>query len=111
MKADGGMEAKELQYMVMEINRQEVRPEEVLSDQVYRYGRESQSISLAATREETEELLRGYFPLEIPSILADNQGIRPYAAHPATPLSIPPGFLLPQTGRAAMPQGKKPRNC
>ena len=51
--------------MVMEINRQEIRPEEVLSDQVYRYGRESQSISLAATREETEELLRGYFPLEM----------------------------------------------
>ena len=65
MKADGGMEAKELQYMVMEINRQEVRPEEVLSDQVYRYDRESQSISLAATREETEELLKEYFPLEM----------------------------------------------
>ena len=73
MKADGGMEAKELQYMVMEINRQEVRPEEVLSDQVYRYDRESQSISLATTREETEELLRGYFPLEMQRHLGEQE--------------------------------------
>ena len=62
MKADGAMEAKELQCIVMDINQSIVKPEEVLSNQVYRYDRESQSLSLTTTREETEELLGG-FPL------------------------------------------------
>ena len=68
MKADGEINAGELQYMVMDINRHMVEPEEVLSDQVYRYDRESQSLSMATTREETEKLLRGFTALEAQEI-------------------------------------------
>lgn len=63
MKVDGEINAGELQYIVMDINRHMVEPEEVLSDQVYRYDRESQSLSMATTREETEKLLRGFTAL------------------------------------------------
>ena len=63
MKVDGEINAVELQYIVMDINRHMVEPEEVLSDQVYRYDRESQSLSMATTREETEKLLRGFTAL------------------------------------------------
>lgn len=52
----------------MDINRHMVEPEEVLSDQVYRYDRESQSLSMATTREETEKLLRGFTALEAQEI-------------------------------------------
>ena len=63
MKVDGEINAGELQYIVMDINRHMVEPEEVLSDQVYRYDRESQSLSMATTRDETEKLLRGFTAL------------------------------------------------
>lgn len=43
-----GMEVKELEKMVREINRAQVGPEERLSDHVYEYDRERGSIRLAA---------------------------------------------------------------
>ncbi len=56
MKEGNGMDAKELQGMVMDINQREVAPQEVLSDKVYFYDGKEQKISLALSPEETREL-------------------------------------------------------
>lgn len=56
MKEGNGMDAKQLQSMVMDINQSEVAPQEVLSNQVYFYDGKEQKISLALSPEETKEL-------------------------------------------------------
>lgn len=56
IKEDNGMDARELQSMVMDINQREVAPQEVLSNQVYFYDGKEQKISLALSPEETREL-------------------------------------------------------
>ncbi len=56
MKEGNGMDAKELQGMVMDINQREVAPQEVLSNKVYFYDGKEQKISLALSPEETREL-------------------------------------------------------
>ena len=56
IKEDNGMDAKELQSIVMDINQREVLPQEVLSNQVYFYNGKEQKISLALSPEETREL-------------------------------------------------------
>ncbi len=55
MKEGNGMDARELQGMVMDINQREVVPQEVLSNQVYFYDGKAQKISLALSLEETRE--------------------------------------------------------
>ena len=50
------MNAKELQAMVMSVNRNDVPLEDWLSDEVYYYDREEHCLSTATHREETEEL-------------------------------------------------------
>ncbi len=56
MKEGNGMEAKELQGMVMEINQNQVPPQEVLSNQVYFYDGKEQKLYMATSPEKTEEL-------------------------------------------------------
>lgn len=56
IKGDNGMDAKELQSMVMDINQREVAPQDVLSNQVYFYDGKEQKISMALSPEETREL-------------------------------------------------------
>ena len=56
IKEDNGMDAKELQSIVMDINQREVLPQEVLSNQVYFYNGKEQKISLTLSPEETREL-------------------------------------------------------
>ena len=41
-----GREAAELKEMVMEVNRKELKPEEVLSDNVYIYRREQDRLEV-----------------------------------------------------------------
>jgi len=57
MKDDGMLNAAELQAMVVDINRNLVEPEELLSDEVYYYDREEQSLSMATDKDQTKELL------------------------------------------------------
>jgi len=57
MKDDGRLNAAELQAMVMEVNRAMVEPEELLSDEVYYYDKEGQSLSVATDKDQTKELL------------------------------------------------------
>jgi len=57
MKDDGRLNAAELQAMVMEVNRAMVEPEELLSNEVYYYDKEGQSLSVATDKEQTKELL------------------------------------------------------
>lgn len=56
IRAENGMDAKALRSMVMEVNQNEVAPQEVLSNQVYFYDGKEQKISLALSPEETREL-------------------------------------------------------
>lgn len=51
------MNAEELQRMVMEINRTQVAPEEVLSDEVYSYDYRQQKLTMATSPIQTKELL------------------------------------------------------
>ncbi|MCI5569567.1 MAG: DUF5688 family protein [Lachnospiraceae bacterium] len=46
IKAGDGLEASSLRKLVTEINRTELKPEEVLSNSVYRYSRIEQSLSI-----------------------------------------------------------------
>lgn len=56
MRDDGKMEAGELQRLVREVNRSTaIKAEEILSDRVYHYDREEQSLSMAAIPEQEEE--------------------------------------------------------
>lgn len=56
MQDTGELNAKELQAMVMSVNRNDVPLEDWLSDEVYYYDREEHCLSTATHREETEEL-------------------------------------------------------
>lgn len=58
MKVRDAAEASRFQGMVMEINRDHVSPQEVLSDQVFYYDRKEQKLSQATTPEGTRETLR-----------------------------------------------------
>lgn len=58
IKAGNGMDVKEIQRMVMEINRNQVAPKEFLSDRVYYYNGSEQKLSMAMSLEETKELAR-----------------------------------------------------
>lgn len=58
IKEGNGMNAKEIQRMVMEINRNHVAPKEFLSDRVYYYDGREQKLSMAVSLEETKELAR-----------------------------------------------------
>lgn len=57
MKDTGEMSANELQRMVLEVNRTQVEPEEVLSNHVFSYNYRENSLFMATTPEETAELL------------------------------------------------------
>lgn len=57
IKEESGMGTRELRDMVMDVNRNEVDPREVLSDQVYFYDGKEQKLSMATIPEETKELM------------------------------------------------------
>ena len=58
MDDDGQQDVGNLHQMVMEINHQEVKPEEVLSNEVYYYDRTEQSLSMLTSPEENRDRLR-----------------------------------------------------
>lgn len=57
VKDSGEMSAEEFQRMVMEINRTQVEPEEVLSDEVYCYDYEEQKLTMATDPSQTKEFI------------------------------------------------------
>lgn len=57
IKDNGKMSAEEFQRMVMEINRTQVAPEEVLSDEVYSYDYREQKVVLATNPDQTKEFV------------------------------------------------------
>lgn len=57
LKDNGEMSAEELQRMVMTINRIQVAPEEVLSDEVYCYDYEQQKLTMATEPSQTKEFI------------------------------------------------------
>lgn len=61
VKDNGRWDIQELQRMLMDINRSTVPPEERLSDQVYYYDREDQSLSMVTTPEGTRKLIQEFF--------------------------------------------------
>jgi len=58
IKDNGKMSAEELQRMVMEINRTQVSPEEVLSDEVYSYDYRERKLTMATDPVQTKEYIR-----------------------------------------------------
>ena len=54
IRKDGGVSVKDLEQMVFEVNRTAVEEHERLSDHVYEYDRERQSIRLASKGLEKE---------------------------------------------------------
>ncbi len=56
IKEESGMDARELQSMVTEVNQNEVMPKEILSNQVYFYDGKERKLSMATSPEETKEL-------------------------------------------------------
>lgn len=54
---NGEMSAEEFQHMVMEVNRIQVMPEEVLSDEVYRYDFREQKLVMATNPAQTKVYL------------------------------------------------------
>ncbi len=58
MKDNGEMSAEELQRMVMDINRTQVDPAEVLSDEVYCYDYREQKLIMATDPLQTKELVQ-----------------------------------------------------
>lgn len=56
-KDDGIMDSKQMQRMVLEVNRTQLEPEEVLSDQVYEYDYRERKLTMATSPEQTKELL------------------------------------------------------
>ncbi len=58
MKDNGEMNAEELQRMVMEINRREVAPEEVLSDEVYSYDYREKKLTMETKPSQTKEFMQ-----------------------------------------------------
>lgn len=69
MKDTGEMNARELQRMVIDINATQVEPEEVLSNQVYCYNHQENTLSMGTTREETAKLMEqiSHGGTEVPS--------------------------------------------
>lgn len=57
LKDNGEMDAGELQRMVIEINRSQVRPDEVLSDEVYSYDYREQKLTMATDPTQTKEYI------------------------------------------------------
>lgn len=57
VKDIGEMSAEEFQRMVMEINRTQVEPEEVLSDEVYCYDYREQKLTMATNPCQTKEFI------------------------------------------------------
>ena len=55
IKDNGKMSAEELQRMVMEVNRTQVSPEEVLSDEVYSYDYRERKLTMATDPAQTKE--------------------------------------------------------
>lgn len=62
MKDDGEICAEELQAMVMEINRTDVLPEEVLSDEVFCYDSHTHMLYMATEKEHTKMLADHFLP-------------------------------------------------
>lgn len=60
----GTLTAEDLQVMVMNINQAEVPPEEVLSNEVYRYDKEEHSLTMVTSRENTQEIASRFSPME-----------------------------------------------
>lgn len=56
-KDNGIMGAEEMQRMVLEVNRTQLDPGEVLSDQVYAYDYRERKLTMATNPEQTKELL------------------------------------------------------
>lgn len=57
IKDTGEVSAEEFQHMVMEVNRTQVRPEEVLSDEVYKYDFREHKLTMATDPARTKEYL------------------------------------------------------
>ncbi len=57
MKDNGDMSAEELRRMVIDVNRTQVIPEEVLSDEVYSYDYREQKLTMATSPSQTREFL------------------------------------------------------
>lgn len=57
IKDTGELNAEELQCMVMDVNRTQVLPEEVLSDEVYYYDRKEERVIMATDKEHTQEVV------------------------------------------------------
>jgi len=57
IKDNGEMSAEELQRMVIEVNRTQVRPDEVLSDEVYSYDYREQKLTMATDPAQTKEYM------------------------------------------------------
>ena len=57
IKDNGELNAEELQHMVVEINRTKVRPDEVLSDEVYSYDYREQKLIMVTNPAQTKEYL------------------------------------------------------
>lgn len=56
MRDNGDMDATELQAMVASVNKTELVPEDILSDEVYYYDKEEQTLTMATNREQTATL-------------------------------------------------------
>lgn len=55
VRDNGDMSAEEFQHMVKTINRTQVRPDEVLSDEVYRFDHREQKLTMATDPARTKE--------------------------------------------------------
>lgn len=56
MRDNGDMDAAELQTMVASVNKTELVPEDILSDEVYYYDKNEQTLTMATNREQTTAL-------------------------------------------------------
>lgn len=56
MRDNGDMDAAELQAMVASVNKTELVPEDILSDEVYYYDKNEQTLTMATNREQTTAL-------------------------------------------------------
>lgn len=57
IKDAGEMSAEEIQRMVMEVNRTQVDPQEVLSDEVYSYDYREEKLTMATNPSQSKELI------------------------------------------------------
>lgn len=56
MRDNGDMDAAELQAMVASVNKTELVPEDILSDEVYYYDKNEQTLTMTTNREQTTAL-------------------------------------------------------